>query len=93
MKAFIGTTLLAIKTAQPRNKPFEISDNRLSEFVLRVQPNGIRTYYARFGRNRRVVLGNVDALTPEEARDRCQKVLGNVAQAIARCMESAAVTA
>jgi integrase len=79
MQTFIGAMLLASKTAQPQCKPFELSDNRLSGFVLRVQPSGIRTYYARFGRNRRVVLGNVDTLTPEEARDRCQKVLGNVA--------------
>ena len=79
MQAFIGTTLLADKMAQPQSKPFEISDKRLSGFVLRVQPSGIRTYYARFGRSRRVVLGSVDKLTPEEARERCQKVLGNVA--------------
>jgi integrase len=79
MQAFIGTTLLTSKMAQPQTKPFEISDSRLSGFILRVQPSGIRTYYARFGRNRRVVLCKVDSLTPEEARERCRKVLGNVA--------------
>jgi integrase len=79
MQAFIGATLLATKTAQPQSKPFEISDNQLSGFVLRIQPSGMRSYYARFGRNRRVVLGNPDTLTPKEARERCEKVLGNVA--------------
>jgi len=79
MRAFIGQTLLTSKVAQPQDKPFEISDSRLSGFILRVQPSGSRTYYARFGRNRRVVVGKVDSLTPEEARERCQKVLGNVA--------------
>lgn len=79
MQAFIGATLLASKEAQPQNKPFEIYDKRLSGFVLRVQPSGVRSYYARFGRNRRVVLGKADSLAPEEARERCQKVLGNVA--------------
>jgi integrase len=39
----------------------------------------VRSYYARFGRNRRVVLGKVGTLAPEEARERCQKVLGNFA--------------
>ena len=39
----------------------------------------MRSYYARFGRNRRVVLGKVGTVGPEDARDRCQKVLGNVA--------------
>ena len=44
-----------------------------------MQPTGVRSYYARFGRNRRYALGKVGALLPDEARDRCQKVLGNVA--------------
>ena len=39
----------------------------------------MRSYYARFGRNRRVVLGKVGTVGPEDARDRCQKVLGNLA--------------
>jgi integrase len=79
MQAFIGATLLNSKEAQPQSKPFEISDHRLSGFMLRVQPSGVRSYYARFGRNRRVVLGKVDRMGPEEARERCLKVLGNVA--------------
>jgi integrase len=79
MQVFIGATLLTGKEAEPQSKPFEIYDTRLSGFVLRIQPSGVRTYYARFGRNRRVVLGRVGTVAPEEARARCQKVLGNVA--------------
>jgi integrase len=79
MQATIGTTLLSNKVAQPGEKPFEIYDTRLSGFTLRVQPSGIRSYYARFGRNRRVALGLAGMIEPDEARDRCQKVLGNVA--------------
>jgi hypothetical protein len=79
MQAFIGATLLASKLSQPRSKPFEISDNQLSGFVLRVQPSGVRSFYARFGRNRRVVIGNPETLTPEEAREQCKQVLGNIA--------------
>ena len=52
MQAFIGATLLNSKEAQPQSKPFEISDHRLSGFMLRVQPSGVRSYYACFGRNR-----------------------------------------
>ena len=44
-----------------------------------MQPTGVRSYYARFGRNRRYALGKVGALRPDDARERCQKVLGNVA--------------
>jgi hypothetical protein len=79
MRAFIGSSLLASNPAQPQSKPFEISDNRLPGFTLRVQPSGVRTYYARFGRNRRIILGDVDTFTADEARERCRKVLGNVA--------------
>jgi hypothetical protein len=78
MQAIIGSTLLSSKAAQPTKKPFEIYDSRLSGFTLRVQPSGVRSYYARFGRNRRVALGQVGTIEPDEARERCQKVLGNV---------------
>src|SRR2546429_173226 len=79
MQAFIGATLLTSKETQPQSKPFEIYDSRLPGFTLRIQPSGVRSYFARFGRNRRVVLGKVGTLAPEEARERCQKVLGIVA--------------
>ena len=59
MQAIIGSMLLSSKVAQPTEKPFEIYDSRLSGFTLRVQPSGVRSYYARFGRNRRVALGQV----------------------------------
>ncbi len=79
MQTFIGAKLLSSKLAQPAQKPFEIYDSRLSGFTLRVQPTGVRSYYARFGRSRRIALGKVGAVLPDEARERCQKVLGNVA--------------
>jgi hypothetical protein len=52
MRTFIGTKLLSSKMSQPTQKPFEIYDSRLCGFTLRVQPTGVRSYYARFGRNR-----------------------------------------
>ena len=79
MRAIIGAKLLASKAAQPQAKPFEVWDARLSGFVLRVQPSGARSYYAQIGRGKRVALGKVGQFTPDEARERCEKVLGNVA--------------
>jgi len=79
MQRFIGPTLLGNNKSQPKRKPLEIYDSRLSGFTLRVQPSGVRSYYARFGRNRRVVVGQAERIDPEEARERCQIVLGNVA--------------
>ncbi|TLZ24677.1 MAG: DUF4102 domain-containing protein, partial [Gammaproteobacteria bacterium] len=80
MRAIIGPNLLSSKVAQPTKKPFEIYDSRLIGFTLRVQPSGVRSYYARFGRNRRVAIGQAGMIEPDEARERCQKVLGNVAR-------------
>jgi hypothetical protein len=79
MRAIIGSNLLSSTAAQPTKKPFEIYDSRLPGFTLRVQPSGVRSHYARFGRNRHVVLGQAETIEPDEARERCQKVLGNVA--------------
>lgn len=79
MQAFIGPTLLTSKEVQPKEKPFEIYDSRLPGFTLRVQPTGVRSYYARFGRSRRAALGQAGSIEPDEARQRCQIVLGNVA--------------
>ena len=79
MRAIIGAKLLTTKAAQPSAKPFTIADTRLSGFTLRVQPSGARSYYARWGRSGIQVIGKVGEFTPDEARERCQKILGNVA--------------
>jgi integrase len=79
MQAFIGSRLLSSQAAHPTSKPFEIYDTRLQGFTLRVQPSGIRSDYARFGRNLRIALGKVGSLKPTEAREKCHKVLGNIA--------------
>lgn len=49
--------------------------------ILRVQPSGVRSYYPRWGRTGIQVIGKVGEFTPDEARERCQKILGNVAHA------------
>src|SRR5207248_11463111 len=80
MQAFIGATLLTSKETQPQSKPFEFYDNRLAGFMLRVQPSGVRSYYARFGRNRRVALVHAGSIEPDEARERRRIVLRHVAR-------------
>lgn len=79
MRAIIGARLLASRAAQPRSKPFDIRDSRLAGFLLRVQPSGARSFCVQLGRGRRLTLGKVGHLTPEQARNRCEQVLGNVA--------------
>jgi hypothetical protein len=79
MRALISSKLLTDPATEPREQPFEIYDTRLSGFTLRIQPSGARSYYARFGRNRRFALGTTDVVSPEEARAKCHKILGNIA--------------
>ena len=79
MRALIGPSLLASQSARPRKSPFEIGDTRLAGFTLRIQPTGVRSYYARFGRNRRIAVGKVGSINPAEAREQCQRILGNFA--------------
>ena len=79
MRAIIGARLLSSAAAQPGQKPFEIRDSRLPGFVVRIQPSGVRAFYAQLGRGRRIALGKVGHLTAESARHRCELVLGNVA--------------
>jgi hypothetical protein len=79
MKALISARLLSSGQVGPAAKPFEICDRDLRGFVLRVQPSGTKSYIVQVGRARRVTIGTVGALTPAQARDRAEKVLGNVA--------------
>jgi integrase len=77
MRARISARLLNTKSATPADKPFEIRDDLLKGFILRVQPSGARTYYVQIARNHRVKIGAVGVLTPDEARERASKILGN----------------
>ncbi|MDO9507626.1 site-specific integrase [Hydrogenophaga sp.] len=60
-------TALALKTAQPEDKPFELRSRRVPGLVLRVQPSGIRTFYAQVGRGKRLRLADARVATLEQA--------------------------
>jgi integrase len=78
VQSIISAKLLTSPITKPREKPFEVHDTRLIGFVLRIQPSGYRAYYAHQG-DRRLSLGQVGSITPDEARERCEMVLGNLA--------------
>jgi integrase len=58
-------------------------DDDLTGFALRVKPSGARTWVIQYrnlaGRTRKLALGRVGVLTPDEARQRARKALGRVA--------------
>ena len=58
-------------------------DEDLARFGVRVKPSGAMTYVVQYrnsaGRTRKLALGRVGVLTPEEARQKARKALGEVA--------------
>src|SRR5690349_12433906 len=73
MQALIGNGL--VKQLRPAAKPFEVRDTRTKGFLLRVQPTGAMTYYAEYGRGKRMKLGRTDVLAPDRARQRARDIL------------------
>jgi len=68
-----------VQSLRPDAKPYEVRDNALKGFLLRVQPSGVMAYIVEFGRGRRLTLGRAPVLTVEEARRLAQVKLGEVA--------------
>ena len=58
------TDTLAL-AARPREREYAIHDAALQGFMLRVQPNGARSWVFRF---RRVTLGKPEAVKADDAR-------------------------
>jgi len=78
------TTLTAtvINALEPKEKPFEIRDSKLTGFILRVQPTGKMSYVCQYARGKRVNIGPANVLTPTQARETARAILGDVARGI-----------
>src|SRR4051812_31551525 len=68
-------SLSVVKQLRPAAKPFEVRDTRVKGFLLRVQPSGAMTYYAEYGRGKRIAIGRADVIAPDKARERAKEVL------------------
>lgn len=68
-----------VLSSEPRGRPYEVRDSRLKGLLLRVQPSGYRSYVVTLGRGRRMTIGSASVFTPDQARERAKKYLGQLA--------------
>lgn len=78
MKAAIGARLLSSSAVRPKPKPFELVDRDLRGFRLRVQPSGEKSYTVQYTSGRPVTIGAVGDMSSIHARERAEKILGNI---------------
>jgi integrase len=75
MKATINTSL--IQKLTPRDKPYEVRDDKLTGFLVRVNISGKLLYMCEFARGKRVTIGKAGVLTPTQARDMAHTILSD----------------
>lgn len=80
MKATINTSLIPKLT--PRSKPYEVRDDKLTGFLVRVNISGKLLYMCEYARGKRVTIGKVGVLTPTQARDIALSILSDASKGI-----------
>lgn len=78
----VSITNSLIAKLKPKDKEYDVRDNRLKGFMVRVQPTGNMSYVVQYVRGKRVTLGKVGVLTPAQAREKAVKILGDYANGL-----------
>jgi integrase len=73
-------TSAAVRDLIPGAEPYEVRDDRLSGFLVRVQPSGHKAYYVEYARGRRICLGRADVLAPSLAREKAKAIIAQAVQ-------------
>ncbi len=75
-------TTRILRTLEPRDKVYEITDTELKGFTIRVMPSGMLSYSVRYrlrnGRQDRMKIGLSTECTLEQAKDEARKILADV---------------
>lgn len=61
---------------EPKTSPYEVRDTELKGFLIRVQPTNTKTYYAEYGRGKRLKISPAGVMTPREARNEAKRIIG-----------------
>lgn len=73
MRAVIGNSLLA--KIKPQSTAYDIWDEKLTGFILRIYPSGAMVYRCEYARGKRITLGKSTVLTSVQARDKAKEIL------------------
>jgi hypothetical protein len=73
-------TSTVVRDLAPAAKPYEVRDERLRGFLVRVQPSGRKSYYVEYRRGKRLALGRADLLSASTARDKAREILAQAVQ-------------
>lgn len=80
MKATINNSLLP--KLKPKETHYDVWDEKLGGFHLRVNPNGKMVYRCAYARGKVATIGKAEMLTPAQARDQAKQLLGDAAVGI-----------
>jgi integrase len=73
----LAFTQQSVEKIVPDTSIKEYRDARLKGFLLRVTPNGSKSYYCELGRGQRIFVGRADALGLSEAREAARTYLAD----------------
>jgi len=80
MIANINTRLL--KQLVPKQNSYDVRDQQIRGFMIRVYPSGKMTYKCEYARGKRITIGDAKVLTVAQARERAKQVLGDAARGL-----------
>lgn len=69
-----------VRALRAKDKPYEVRDDRLKGFLVRVQPSGQASFIVEVGRGKRITLGRVGVVLPSRARQLAETALGRAAE-------------
>jgi len=73
MKALISASL--INRLKPKEKEYDVRDTKTEGFLIRVLPSGKMRYVAQYARGRRINVGKVGVMKPEDARGKAADII------------------
>jgi integrase len=66
-----------VRSLKPRDKDFTVFDSEVKGLMLRVRPNGKKTFRIEYGRNLRATIGDANIITAQQARDKAIQILAD----------------